>query len=134
MVRIDTTTVGAAVGRAVSRLLGVLSWLVGALWRLVTRLWALLRAAGRRFRAAVATVVPRARRAFAGPVRTALLGRHADVSLLVTLATPVAAFAVAWWVDASVGYEALQRMTEGTGRTRRRSSSSPSPSSWRSGR
>jgi hypothetical protein len=118
MVQIDTTTVG----RAVSRLLGVLSWLVGALWRLVTRLWAPLRAAGRRFRAAVATVVPRARRAFAGPVRralagpvrTVLLGRRADVSLLVTLATPVAAFAVAWWVDASVGYEALQRMTEGT--------------------
>ena len=122
MVRIDTATVGATVGRAVSRLLGALSWLVATLWHLAARLWSLLRALGRWLRSAATEAVSwtgRAfegpiRRAVAGPVRTALLGRRADVSLLVAFAAPVAALAAAWWVDASVGYEALQRMTEGT--------------------
>jgi hypothetical protein len=62
----------------------------------VERLWTLLRAAAARS-------VVWTRRVAAGPARTALLGRRADVSLLVALAAPVLAAVAAWWVLAAAG-------------------------------
>jgi hypothetical protein len=50
----------------------------------------------------------------AGPLRVALLGKRRDVSLFVTLLSPVLALVTAWWVASTSGYETLTTMVRGT--------------------
>ncbi|MFB6297969.1 MAG: hypothetical protein ABEH56_05575 [Salinirussus sp.] len=54
------------------------------------------------------------RRTLAGPVRVGLLGRRADVSLLVVVLAPAVAVATAAWLGSSVGFETLERWIRGT--------------------
>lgn len=49
-----------------------------------------------------------------GPLRVALLGKRRDVSLLITLISPVLALATAWWVGSTIGYETLTTWVRGT--------------------
>jgi len=49
-----------------------------------------------------------------GPLRVALLGKRRDVSLFITLISPVLALATAWWVGSTIGYETLTTWVRGT--------------------
>ncbi|MFD1524995.1 hypothetical protein ACFR9S_01585, partial [Halolamina salina] len=55
-----------------------------------------------------------AKRFVTGPLRAVLLGRRTDLSLLVVLASPALALAVAWWVGSAVGYESVVASVRGT--------------------
>jgi hypothetical protein len=90
---------------------GALAWVASRARSTLERLRKLLRTAAALTRSAAARAVAwvrgvatgPARDLAAGPVRTALLGRRADVSLLVALTAPVLAAAAAWWVLTAVG-------------------------------
>lgn len=90
---------------------GALAWVASWVRSAVERLWRLVRTAAGLTRSATARAAARAqcvatgpaRDLAAGPVRTALLGRRTDVSLLVALTAPVTAVVAAWWVLTAVG-------------------------------
>jgi hypothetical protein len=84
--------------------------------------WRLLRRLAHDFRSLCATVYHRTGAVLSGPVkqflvgplRVVLLGQRRDVSLLVTLLSPVLALGTAWWVGSTVGYNALATSVRGT--------------------
>lgn len=49
-----------------------------------------------------------------GPLRVVLLGQRRDVSLLITLLSPVLSLGTAWWVGSTIGYETLTAWVRGT--------------------
>jgi hypothetical protein len=94
-------------------------WLVVATAR---SLWQAALAGGRAVRSLARTARSNARRlldgpvsaAIRGPVRTALLGRRLEVSLVALLLAPVLAVGTAWWVASTVGFTTLEQWVRGT--------------------
>ncbi|WP_246404042.1 hypothetical protein [Halobellus ruber] len=85
-------------------------------------MWRVLRRFAHSFRSLCVTVYDRVgaflsgpvRQFVVGPFRVALLGQHRDVSLLVTLLSPVLALGTAWLVGSTVGYHTLTAWVRGT--------------------
>lgn len=114
------TALGLLSGTA-ARVRGLLAWAWSLAVAGFTRARSLAVAGFARARSLVAAGVARTRdvldgpvrRVLAGPVRTALLGRRVEVSLVVVLLAPLLAAGAAWWVG-SVGFGTLVEWAEGT--------------------
>jgi hypothetical protein len=84
--------------------------------------WRLLRRLAHELRSLCATVYDSTGAVLSGPVtqfvvgplRVVLLGQRRDVSLLMTLLSPILALGTAWWVGSTVGYNTLTTWVRGT--------------------
>lgn len=114
-IRAAATTVVSVLSVSMSRIESVRRTVTG--W-----LWIALRVTGRRTRSVTRTTSTRTRRVFdgpvkravTGPIRTGLLGRREDLSLLTVLLAPILAAGTAWWVGSTMGYATLEQWVHGT--------------------
>lgn len=96
--------------------------LIGTMLSLARTWWKLLRGFARGLRSLSTTAYDKietvlsgsVKQFLLGPLRVALLGKRRDVSVLITLLSPVLALATAWWVGSTVGYETVTTWVRGT--------------------
>lgn len=109
-------------GTASARLLALWTWLAGTLRTAAVRSRSLGRRGYRSVRSRLrwfGTVLRRlldgpVKRFVNGPLRTGLLGRRLDCSLVIALLAPVLAGVSAWWVGSRVGFGTLELWVRGT--------------------
>jgi hypothetical protein len=118
----DWSSVRTAVREAVVLIASAFGLVVGAMHSLAWTVWRFLRRLGRVLRSLAGTAYDRTASVLSGPVkgflvgplRVMLLGKRRDVSLLISLLSPVPALVTTWLVASTVGYETLTTMVRGT--------------------
>lgn len=113
--RTTANKAGVLIGLTFRQIIGTIRSVAWTVWRLIRQLACSLQSRSTAAYSRTTTVLAGPIKQFVvGPLRVVLLGKRHDVSLLITILSPVLVLVTARWVGSTIGYETLATWVRGT--------------------